>query len=156
MSNKRYHQNNNRAVNLETRLIAIQNRFGVSKECASYLYYRSFYSKKKDVRYLPWHIKLQNALVKADHCIGLEWEKITFGNEEEQLLEYGINVEDMPNDVFRFINESENPEESPEDKNTDDNGDTGWQVVKSSSRRKKQNKYKNTERYLITYSGLIY
>ena len=67
---KKQHQNNNAVVTLEERLTAIQNKFGVSKECANYLYYRSFYSKKKDNRYLPWDVKLQNALIKADRCIG--------------------------------------------------------------------------------------
>jgi len=88
--------------------------FGVSQICAQYLYHRALRSKRKDDRFLPWNIKLQNALVKADKCLGINWEKVFFGQEEEYLLLHGIKVDDQLNAVFRWTALEESEESDPE------------------------------------------
>lgn len=83
----------------------IQLYFGVSETCAMYLYHRAKRSKRKDETFLEWNIKLQNALVKADKCLGINWEKIHFGTEETELLTHGIDVNEMDNNVFKWTEE---------------------------------------------------
>lgn len=83
----------------------LQNYFGISYVCSQYLYHRAIRSRRVDNKYLPWTIQLQNALVKADKCLGINWDRVFFGSEEQNLLVHGINIKDMPNNVFRWNTE---------------------------------------------------
>jgi hypothetical protein len=86
-------------------LNSIKNYFGVSDLCSAYLYHRSFRGKRRCSKYMCWHIKLQNALVKADKCLGIDWNNIKFGLEDVELKQHGIVVDEMLNDVFRWYEE---------------------------------------------------
>jgi hypothetical protein len=88
-------------------LCDIENYFGVSYQCAQYIYHRALRSKRQDSNFLEWDVKLQNAIVKADKCLGIVWEKIIFGKEESELKQHGILLEDMPNTVFKWNEEEE-------------------------------------------------
>jgi hypothetical protein len=86
----------------------ISEYFGVTDVCAKYLYHRALRSTRKDESYLDWNVALQNALVKADRCLGIEWDKILFGEEEELLNLYGVDIIPNDNTVFRWdVEESE-------------------------------------------------
>lgn len=85
----------------------IKNYFGVSEQCSQYLYHRSLRSRRQDSNFLEWNIKLQNAIVKADKCLGIAWEKIIFGEEKQELKRHGILLEDMPSTVFKWNEEEE-------------------------------------------------
>ncbi len=112
----------------------IEKYFGVSTLCAQYLFHRALRSKRNDDNFLPWNVKLQNALIKADKCLGIVWEKIIFGDEEDELKKHGLYLEDMPDTVFKWIE-------------TEDQEDCEWKVVSY-----KKNKYKND----FTKIGLLY
>lgn len=86
----------------------IAKYYGVSKECANYLYYRAFRSKRKGDMHMPWHIRLQNALVKADKCSDIDWGGISFGQEISVLSIHGIHLEEMDNVVFRWVDQLAN------------------------------------------------
>ena len=92
MTDKKYNDN----------LDLIKEYYGVSNECAEYLFYRSYRSKCKGLKFLKWNIKLQNAIVKADKCIGINWNNLIFGQEENDLCVYGIDVSKIDNDTFRW------------------------------------------------------
>jgi hypothetical protein len=115
---------------------AICKYYGVTSICASYLYHRSFRSRRSDDKYLQWTIKLQNAIVIADKCLGMEWNNLKFNEEEYLLLTYGIDVQAMDNETFRW--ESEEPADE-------------WTVV--IDKRKEKKKRNNLSH--ITRSGLI-
>ena len=83
-------------------LQSIMNFYNVSEECADYLYTRASRSKRKGLKYMPWNIQLQNAIVKADKCLGLEWDKLQFGQEAETLKYRGIIVNEMPIIIFKW------------------------------------------------------
>ena len=100
----------------------IRDYFGVSDTCASYLYHRSFRSKRKDDKYMLWNVKLQNALIKADKCLGLDWTALQFGQEYEELAKHGILVDEMEDSVFKW--------DVPFD---------GWTVVSNKKAKKKIN-----------------
>lgn len=80
----------------------IQEKYGVSKQCASYLYYRALRSKRKDDKYMDFNVKLQNALVKLDKCLGVEWSKILFDKEIEQLKGFGIFIDEQETEPFSW------------------------------------------------------
>ncbi len=84
----------------------ISEYFGVSEKCAQYMYHRAIRSKKKDDKYIQWNIRIQNAIVKADKCLGIEWEKVIFGKESEEFSLHGILIDEMPDDILRW-NKSE-------------------------------------------------
>ena len=81
---------------------AIQQYFHVTEPCALYLYYRSFRSKRIDDKYLPWDIKIQNAIVKADRCLGLDWKTVMFGLEDNIFSSHGIIIDEMDTRTFRW------------------------------------------------------
>lgn len=114
----------------------IQEYYGVSKSCALYLYHRAHRSLRKDASYMPWNIKLQNALIMADKCIGINWDKISFGHEENNLHTHGINIDEMSDVPFRWIDENSNNE---------------WKIVSNKKKQKKNNKLCLS----FTYVGLI-
>lgn len=123
----------------------ISEYYGVSKICSMYLYHRALRSKRSDSTYMMWNVKLQNALVKADKCIGLDWNKILFGNEEENLRTHGISVDEMSETVFKWVDDDVKALTS---ETTEDND--GWQTVI----KKKKNK-NPIRKYNFTYAGLF-
>jgi len=102
----------------------IQTYFGISETCAKYIYHRALRGRRSDEKHLPWTAKLQNALVIADKCLGVNWDRIRFGSEENDLLVHGIVINDMEDKVFRWV---------PEDVNKSNTVDPGWTTVKSKS-----------------------
>ena len=82
------------SIPFDVRVDAISEYLGISKEAALYIYLRKKRSWKKhnDHKYLRWSIQLQNALVKADKCIGFDWQKLQFGEEETELIKHGITI----------------------------------------------------------------
>jgi hypothetical protein len=125
--------------------------FGVSQVCARYLYHRAIRSKRHDETYLPWSIKLQNALVKADKCLGVEWDKIMFGNEEIMLKNYGIIIDEMDEQVFRWTPKEDEPDVKATKSDVADVDP--WQVVtkkKISTGKPKKGKL----RFNFMYSGI--
>ena len=86
----------------ENTLADIRSHFGVSQECAKYIFHRVIRHRKKDEKYIEWTLQLQNALVKADKCLGLNWDSLIFGKEEEQLATHGIHLKEMENTVFKW------------------------------------------------------
>lgn len=88
----------------------MQRHFGISEICARYIFHRVFRSKRKGEKYLPWTLSLQNALVRADKCLGLVWEKVEFGKEAEELSSYGINFTDDAEVFTWVVAEPEDPE----------------------------------------------
>ena len=98
------YQTTNHMVKLyEKNLKAVSEYFGISKDCAQYMYHRAIKSLRTGNAYLPWNIQLQNAIVTADKCLGMNWKSIEFGKENESLVERGIILEDMPKKVFRWV-----------------------------------------------------
>ena len=61
---------------------------------------------------------------KTDKCLGVNWDRIRFGSEENDLLVHGIVINDMEDKVFRWV---------PEDVNKSNTVDPGWTTVKSKS-----------------------
>lgn len=120
-------------------LNTVAKYYGVTKECAKYMYHRAAKSTRKDSTYLHWGLQLQNALVKADRCDNIRWKDIEFGKEQEQLLAHGISVDDMENTTFKW---HENPLAEE------------WKSVDSS---KSKNSKRTTEKifYLLKRRGLI-
>ncbi len=106
----------------------LQTYFGISHICAQYIYHRALRSRRTDEKYLQWTVQLQNALVKADKCLGINWNKVFFGYETQNLLTHGINIDDMNDTVFRWTDE-QNTEEQ--------NSDSEWILV---TRKKKKEK----------------
>jgi len=80
----------------------IQQYFGISSDCAKYLFHRALRCRKKDDTFLEWSLALQNAIVKADKCLGINWDTIIFGQEEELLAVHGIHLKEMTKSVFRW------------------------------------------------------
>ena len=80
------------SIPFDTRISAISEYLGISKDAALYIYLRKKRAmrKKSDTKYLAWNIQLQNALVKADKCIGFNWKTLEFGKEESELIKHGI------------------------------------------------------------------
>jgi hypothetical protein len=100
---------------------SIEEYYKVSNVCAKYLYHRALRCKRKDESYMYWDIKLQNAIVLADRCLGIEWEKMLFGKEEDLLLSHGIRLDEMEDTTFRW--DMEDNDEKEED------NDDGWTKV---------------------------
>jgi hypothetical protein len=131
-------------------ILLIGKYFGVSDECASYLYHRSFRCKRKDNKYMPWDIKLQNAIVKADKCMGLNWNNIHFGQEYDEFANHGIIIEEMSDKVFKWINNDNSNDNSNANSNDNSNDNRNkWITV---SRKKKK---KKTDIMLIKRPGLF-
>ncbi len=125
----------------------ISEYYGVSETCASYMYHRAYRSRRRDEKKMYFNLKLQNALVKADKCLGIEWEKIYFDTEVEQLEEFGITLDDQPDTVFSWNEESDS-------KKTESNDE--WITVVSKKKRKPEdNKFTKKDLLMITKTGLM-
>ncbi len=98
------------------------------------MYHRALRSKRSDNNYVEWNIQLQNALVRADRCLGIIWEKVIFGREYEELTLHGIDINEMPNYVFKWNlgNAYGN------------NADIEWKTVERKKSKKKNLKFKFT------------
>ena len=85
-------------------ILAISNFFNISKECSIYIYYRFKRSLRKpnDKKYLFYSIQFQNALVRADKTLGIDWLTLDFANELCTLEKNGIDIEEQDNKVFRW------------------------------------------------------
>ena len=114
-------------VPYEERLSIIMSFLGISKSAATFIYHRKRrgypFKKKGDSKYLEWTLQLQNALVKADECIGWDWDEIRFGDEAKTLSKYDI-----------ILNEQSSKETFKNEKPEDDND--GWTVVKNTKKIK--------------------
>lgn len=82
------------------KILAIQNYFGVSEQCAAYLYYRrkrgTPWKTSSDPKYLEWSVQLQNAIIWLDTVSGFKWSSLEFGFEDIQFMKYNIEVRLMP------------------------------------------------------------
>lgn len=102
----------------------LQKHFGISKVCAQYLFHRALKAKKSNDNQMAYSLQLQNALVKADKCIGINWEHIYFGQEINNLATHGIKISEQDsNKVFRWVEEF--------------NQNSDWVIV--SNKKKKSN-----------------
>jgi hypothetical protein len=130
-------------------LKAIEEYFGVSRICAGYLFHRAFRSRRRDEKHLEWNIQLQNAVVKADKCLGLEWDKVEFAKEQDEFSKHGIIIDEMDNSVFRWVSEEDDDDyKSPEEQSSE------WTVV-SRKRKKTSNRKKIRNIGLLKRPGLI-
>lgn len=97
----------------------MQEYFGISKVCAQYMFHRALRAKRTDEKHMPYTLQLQNALVKADKCLGINWERVFFGQEEDNLMSHGIKIQDQDGQVvFRWgwveVNQESQQEDDPE------------------------------------------
>lgn len=113
---------------------AIKDYFGISNDCATYLYHRAFRSRRRDDKHMDWNIQLQNAIIKADKCMGLDWSKVHFGAEEKEFANHGIIVNEMDSTVFKWTSDAN---QSNTSYNSQDMSEE-WTVIK-----KKKTKNKN-------------
>jgi hypothetical protein len=131
-------------------LAEISLYFNVSDACAMYMFHRAKRSKRKDDSYMKWSLQLQNALVKSDKSLGLNWESIHFGLESKELLFYGINIYELSSvETFRWISSDSSKVIAPADAITRD--DNEWITVKP---KKDKSKKKNIQ-YKFTSVGII-
>lgn len=90
------------------RISIIMEYFNISTDAAKFIYHRKRrsypFTKRDDDKFLYWDRRLQNALIKADKCIGWDWKKIQFGEEEKLLKQYNIFIEKQSKS-FIFKNE---------------------------------------------------
>lgn len=108
----------------------MQEYFGISKVCAQYMFHRALRAKRTDEKHMPYTLQLQNALVKADKCLGINWERVFFGQEEDNLMSHGIKIQDQDDQVvFRWgwveVNQESQQEDDPE-----------WTVVRKKKKEK--------------------
>lgn len=86
-------------VSYEERVRYLMQFLGVSRGAAIFIYHRKRRGKPfhhpGDPKYLHWSTELQNALVKADKCIGWDWEHLQFGREIDALEEQGIYLDEQ-------------------------------------------------------------
>ena len=113
----------------DERIAAIVRFFGISRPAASFIYHRKRrgypFKKPTDEKFLEWSLRLQNALVKADECIGWDWNDVHFGQEEQELARNGIHIDRQ--------SDSETRRNEP---NTDEDPNDGWTVVKSEKKER--------------------
>lgn len=111
---------------------AISYYFGVSDECAKYMYFRVLRSHQTDYRYLEWTLPMQNALVQLDKVLANNWKNVSFGNEELILNEHKIYLSKMSNNqIFTWVDhETETNEQNSE-----------W--IKVTRKKRKRKKYNN-------------
>ncbi len=90
-------------ININVAAKAAESYFGLSEAAAQYICYRAVRSilPAKHPKYLPFDIKLQNAIIELDKCIGVMWNRMFFTRERDYLILYGIILEDMPVTVVR-------------------------------------------------------
>jgi len=85
---------------------------------------------------MSWNVKLQNAIIKADKCLGIDWNEIRFGEEVKNLEGHGIIVDEMPNTIFKW---TENDEEEKNSKSEPDAD--GWTTIVKKRKKKKKPEY---------------
>ncbi len=130
-------------------LAEISLYFNVSDACAMYMFHRAKRSKRKDDSYMKWTLQLQNALVKSDKSLGLNWESIHFGLESKELLFYGINIDELSSvETFRWVSSDGKVNDTNDAITQDDNE---WITVKP---KKDKSKKKNIQ-YKFTSVGII-
>lgn len=116
-----------RYVLYDEMISVIMKYFNVSQSAAIFIYHRKRrgfpFKKKGDPKFLEWTLRLQNALVKADECIGWDWEELRFGDEEKTLAQHEIFL-DKQSDKKVFQN---NPNSEEDD---------GWTTVKNDKKIK--------------------
>ncbi len=83
---------------------------------------------------------MQNALVKADKCLGINWDKVYFGYEEQNLLAHGINVNDMDSTVFRWTADPQNNDASDNTDELQNNEKNESEWITVSRKKKKKEK----------------
>lgn len=93
---------------------SISDYFNVTGACAKYIFHRALRSKRPvdDPKYLEFSVKLQNALVRADRRLDINWDQIQFNKEQEYLTAHGIIIDEQPDTVFRWervVNHPLNP-----------------------------------------------
>jgi hypothetical protein len=125
-------QRDKRAAIYTKSMKSISTYFGVSEMCSMYLFHRSFRSRRKDMQFLAWTVQLQNALVKASRCVGVNWDEIYFGYEETALKQHGIVINEMPETVFRWSIEDKRIIKIKTETTTSD--DNGWTTVSKKKR----------------------
>lgn len=78
-----------RRISYDTRILIIQDYFGVSRDAAVYMYHRrrraAPFKDESDRNYLGWSLTLQNALVMADSTSNWAWSSMRFGEETKTL-----------------------------------------------------------------------
>ncbi len=94
-------------MNLEKNIKAIEEYYSINHNTALYIYYRFLRSKRSDNKFLPWSIKLQNALVYADKTLGIDWINLKFEDENQVLENNCIDINEQPDYVFKWIENSE-------------------------------------------------
>lgn len=94
---------NNNKFSYKDRINAICSYFGVSEPAAKYMYHRRRrcypYKKETDHSFIPWTIKLQNAIISADRIATIDWENLKFDDDVKTLIKHGIDVETQPNKI---------------------------------------------------------
>jgi len=113
-------------------LLAIKKYFNISEECSIYIYYRFLRSlkNKNNKKYLPWSIEFQNALIKADKTLGINWITLDFTNELNTLEQHGIDIDDQDNNVFRWVDTSDYKDTNTDHKDTDVSDESHqWKTV---------------------------
>ncbi len=118
----------------------LQIYFGISQICAQYIFHRALRSRRSDDKHLPWNVQMQNALVKADKCLGINWDKVYFGYEEQNLLAHGINVNDMDSTVFRWTADPQNNDASDNTDELQNNEKNESEWITVSRKKKKKEK----------------
>lgn len=121
----------------EERISAIEKFFGISTPAATFIYHRKRrghpFKTPTDDKYIEWNIKIQNALVKADECIGWDWDEVHFGKELHALAQHDIHVDKQSStEVYKH------------DKKED--SEDGWTVAKNTKKEKYQ--YKKTLQFM--------
>ena len=128
-------------VSEEEKIDTIMTYYNISYIAARYIYFRrrrSFpWKKKSQSGYLYWNAKLQNALIYADSIFGFDWHSMEYGNEEETLKIYGIDVKTQSNNLFRT--------KTPKSEYVDNDGIV-WNIVVSK---------KSKEETILKSAGLL-
>lgn len=121
----------NRIIPYDERIGAIMRFLGISQAAAGFIYHRKRrgapFTRPENNKFLEWSLRLQNALVKADECIGWDWEEVRFGEEAQALARHDIYIENQ--------SDSETYRNVPSREESD-----GWTVVKSERDEYKYNK----------------
>lgn len=95
-----------KTLNNQQKVKIISEYFGVKEETALYILHRRKRGFKRVLKqnedmYLPWTIELQNAIILSDDYVGIDWNSVQFGKEEEVLNKHEIYLKDMPKKRIR-------------------------------------------------------
>ncbi len=84
-----------RSYSYEEKIKILMICFGVSEDCAKYLYFRRKrglpWHKTSDSKFLPWTYILQNKLILLDRSAGVDWNAIYFGHEDKEFIRHDIS-----------------------------------------------------------------